>query len=142
MEVHDLELAPEGFRTVHWELLEDPQLYADDGLFSSITVSRVVISGSTPSAHGRSNSAANNPVAEENPRLLAVTARKSHERDNPHRLVTLPLLKVLKKLKKSEGFEILRPPTFQHLSGRLTEKRQGYYKILHLDVHGSVGKDG
>ena len=141
LEVHDVLSAPARFRRIHWEALEYPQLHSKKTLpISGLTVRRVVISTSTMVKDDSKPSS--KWMLPQRPRLLAVTARRPGVKDIPHRLVTRPMLRILKGLDMKNDFEILRPPTFERLINKLERQEAGFYPIVHLDVHGSVDDKG
>jgi hypothetical protein len=139
LEVHDDSVTSKEFRGVHWEVLEDTRLYVRSKLISDLSVCRIV--ESPPDANedriqirGDQNTA---PT-----QILAVTARKPGFDPIPHRLVTKPMLRIMKGLGIREQLRVLRPPTFEHFKNTLEHSEFGTYQIVHLDVHGSVDDTG
>ncbi|KAI1275144.1 CHAT domain-containing protein [Xylaria sp. FL0933] len=139
LEVHDEPATPTWFRGVHWEVLEDPRLYVRSKHISNLTVCRITLSLKTITKHP------DHTVRDLNTapiQILAVTARKPGFDPIPHRLVTKPMLRIMKGLGIKEQLRILRPPTFEQFENVLEHSKPGTYRIVHLDVHGSVDDTG
>lgn len=139
MEVYEPPDVSTDFRRIRWEVLADLALFSRCMRPSGVTILRVVKQFSlqnqdTPS--GGSDS----PLPTS--RILAVTSRPGQGNDIPHRLITRPIFEIVQSLKDPLDFEILRPPTIMALEQRLSEKEKGYYRIIHLDMHGSVDDNG
>ncbi|MDM8563022.1 CHAT domain-containing protein, partial [Candidatus Marithioploca araucensis] len=72
--------------------------------------------------------------------LLIVTARPNRENDIDYRAISRPLVESLRQAKLRVNITILRPSTYRALKDHLST-RQGYYHIIHLDVHGALQGD-
>ncbi len=74
--------------------------------------------------------------------LLIVTARPSGIRDVGYRTISRPLVEALRNANLRVQVEILRPGTYKALENHLrdvTAKHgEGYYHVIHFDVHGAV----
>lgn len=72
--------------------------------------------------------------------LLIVTARPHREKDIDYRAISCPLVESLHQAKLRVNITILRPSTYRALKDHLNS-RDGYYHIIHLDVHGALQGD-
>jgi tetratricopeptide (TPR) repeat protein len=68
--------------------------------------------------------------------LLVVTARPDEEDDVNYRTIQRPLINVIKKAKLKVNPYILRPGTYRSLVRHLEETPDGFYHIIHFDLHG------
>ncbi|HID99161.1 MAG TPA: CHAT domain-containing protein [Thiotrichaceae bacterium] len=73
--------------------------------------------------------------------LLIVTARPRREKDIDYRAISRPLVESLRQAKLRVNITILRPCTYRALKNHLSEHQNGYYHIIHLDVHGALQGD-
>jgi len=75
-------------------------------------------------------------------RVLLLTARPSGRRDVGYRTISRPLIEALETSKLRATIDIVRPGTFEallkHLEKTKNDHGDGYYHILHLDLHGAV----
>ena len=74
--------------------------------------------------------------------LLIVVARPSGKRDVGYRTISRPLVESLGSANLRVQVEILRPGTYRALENHLREVTakhgEGYYHVIHFDVHGAV----
>ena len=74
--------------------------------------------------------------------LLIVTARPSGAHDVGYRTISRPLVEALRQTSIPIQIEILRPGTYKalenHLSNITAKHGEGYYHVIHFDVHGAV----
>src|SRR5205085_1418105 len=74
--------------------------------------------------------------------LLIVTARPSGKRDVGYRTISRPLVEALRNANLRVQVDILRPGTYKALENHLRETTakhgEGYYHVIHFDVHGAV----
>ena len=70
--------------------------------------------------------------------LLIVTARPHRENDIDYRAISRPLVNSLRQASLRVNINILRPGTYRALKNHLSECQNGYYHIIHLDVHGAL----
>jgi tetratricopeptide (TPR) repeat protein len=74
--------------------------------------------------------------------LLVVTARPSGAHDVGYRTISRPLVEALRQTSIPIQVEILRPGTYRslenHLSNITAKHGEGYYHVIHFDVHGAV----
>ncbi len=119
-------ISPE-FQAIHWEALQDKESA------HPLAVETIVIRKSTKSKKVKIR-------VKESPtiNLLVVTARPGADRDIPHRIISRPLVDVIRKAKLRVNIEILRPGTYEALAKHLETKGNGYYHIVHFDLHGGL----
>ncbi|ESA34018.1 tetratricopeptide tpr-2 repeat-containing protein [Leptolyngbya sp. Heron Island J] len=114
------------FQALHWEALKDPdqpRAFAVDCVvtrkrFFQKDVDSVLQPSSTIN-------------------LLVVTARPDEESDVGYRTISRPLIEAIQQAQLRVNVELLRPGTYQTLSEHLEDK-EGYYHIVHFDVHGGL----
>ncbi|MEO0869114.1 MAG: hypothetical protein AAFY17_11835, partial [Cyanobacteria bacterium J06642_11] len=114
------------FQALHWEALKDPKQpypFATESLFTRKGSQR----GITQVDLKPSNTI----------NLLVVTARPDEESDVGYRTISRPLIDAIQRAKLLVNVELLRPGTYQALSEHLEDK-EGYYHIVHFDVHGGL----
>jgi hypothetical protein len=76
--------------------------------------------------------------------ILLVTARPGGGRDVGYRTISRPLVTALRNSRLQAQIDLVRPGTFAALLGHLEAARSdqqrgdGYYHILHFDLHGSL----
>jgi len=119
------------FHALHWEALKDPHQARP------LSVEKPIIrKNSKPVIHR----ARMKPAPKL--RVLLVTARPGGERDVGYRTISRPLVEALEKGKVAARIDIVRPGTFEALVNHLENARDkhgdGYYHIIHLDMHGSL----
>ena len=119
------------FHALHWEALHDP----NDA--RPLAVDAVVV---------RKNLKPVNKRAKVTPapqlRVLLVTARPGGVQDVSYRTISRPLVEALETGKVPAQIDMVRPGTFEALVNHLEEIRdehgEGYYHIIHLDMHGAL----
>ena len=119
------------FHALHWEALKDPKRP------HPLAVDQPVVR--------KNRRAVLDParVAEASElRVLLLTARPSGRRDVGYRTISRPLIEALETSKLRATIDIVRPGTFEallkHLEKTKNDHGDGYYHILHLDLHGAV----
>ncbi len=119
------------FHMLHWEALKDPNLALPLSLQAMI-VRKNLRPQSQPSTLRPS------PTIN----LLIVTARPSGQRDVGYRTISRPLVEALRSANLPVQIELLRPGTYRALENHLREVTakhgEGYYHVVHFDVHGAV----
>ncbi len=70
--------------------------------------------------------------------LLLVTARPREEEDVNYRTIQRPVVEAVRRAGQRARIYILRPGTYQALVKHLEDKGEGFYHIIHFDVHGNV----
>lgn len=134
------------FGQLRWEVLENLELLQDvladeaPGIVS-ISILRLATSIQIPHSFQDMDS-----VSETVDNILALTARPDEDADIPHRLITRSVHHLVEQINAANrltgsdttkvSFEICRPGTFKALEQHLSQRPYGYYKSVHLDVHG------
>jgi hypothetical protein len=123
------------FHGWHWEALKDPRLpraFALEGPF--------VRKDPRPKPL--------RPALQSAPTLniLLVCARAGNDRDVAYRTVSRPLIEALANTSLRVQIDLVRPGTFKALSQHLERSRQqhgdGYYHLVHFDLHGALLSHG
>jgi len=119
------------FHALHWEALKDPNQP------HPLAVDQPVVR--------KNRQAITDParVAEAPElRVLLVTARPSGRKDVGYRTISRPLIEALETGKLRATIDIVRPGSFKALLEDLEKAKldhgDGYYHMLHLDLHGAV----
>src|SRR6266851_4154744 len=119
------------FHTLHWEALKDPEIRLPLAL--QATMVRKNLNPSTIEASVRPSPTIN---------LLIVTARPSGRSDVGYRTISRPLVEALRQANLPVQIDILRPGTYKALENHLrqasAQQQEGYYQVIHFDLHGSV----
>jgi hypothetical protein len=116
------------FHTLHWETLHDPD--ETQPLTLNIPIVRKY----------------REPTTLEIPEtaiihLLIVTARPFGEHDINYRHLSRPVVDSLRQVDDSQlrvQIDLLRPGTYRALAEHLAKQPNGYYQIIHFDVHGAL----
>ncbi|MCA9797445.1 MAG: flagellar hook-basal body complex protein, partial [Candidatus Eremiobacteraeota bacterium] len=119
------------FHAFHWEALHDPN---DE---RPLAVEAVVVRKNLEPVKKRAK-----VQAAPHLRVLLVTARPAGVRDVSYRTISRPLVEALETGRVAAQIDIVRPGTFEALVNHLEEVRDehgdGYYHIIHLDMHGAL----
>ena len=119
------------FHRLHWEALKDPALPEPFAVHAPM-----VRSTFQPPRHKFTVPPA--PLIN----LLVVTARPRGKGDIGYRTISRPLVEGLRAARIPVNIEILRPGTYQALVEHLTairdQHQDGYYHIIHFDLHGAL----
>jgi tetratricopeptide (TPR) repeat protein len=119
------------FHALHWESLKDPKLAQPLAL--QATMVRKNLKPQALAASIRVSPTIN---------LLVVTARPSGARDVGYRTISRPLVEALNNANLRVQVDLLRPGTYKSLENHLREVTakhgEGYYHVIHFDVHGAV----
>src|SRR5437588_593424 len=119
------------FHALHWEAFKDPKFPQPLALQATMV---------------RKNRQKQNLPLSVRPspiiNLLIVVARPSGKRDVGYRTISRPLVESLGSANLRVQVEILRPGTYRALENHLREVTakhgEGYYHVIHFDVHGAV----
>ncbi len=122
-------LSPE-FQAIHWEALQDPNLEPPAAI---LALQAVFIRKSKRSTVTKAQVKPSPTI-----NLLVVTARPNLDEDIAYRAISRPLVKAIRNAQLKVKIDLLRPGTFEALSKHLDSKENGYYHIVHFDVHGSL----
>jgi len=132
--LNDLQIEIAGspkFHALHWESIKDPKLVQPLALQAAMV--RKNLQPQALPASVRSSPTIN---------LLIVTARPSGIRDVGYRTISRPLVEALRNANLRVQVEILRPGTYRALENHLRDITakygEGYYHVIHFDVHGAV----
>ncbi len=132
--LNDAQIEIEGtpkFHALHWEALKDPEVR--EPLVLQATMVRKNLVPSVIQSQVRPSPTIN---------LLVVTARPSGQRDVGYRTISRPLVEALRQTSIPIRIEILRPGTYKalenHLRDTTAKQGEGYYHVIHFDVHGAV----
>ncbi len=119
------------FHALHWESIKDPKLAQPLALQAAMVRKNLKSQALPASVHS-------SPVIN----LLIVTARPSGIRDVGYRTISRPLVEALRNANLRVQVEILRPGTYKALENHLRDVTarhgEGYYHVIHFDVHGAV----
>lgn len=118
-------ITPE-FQSLHWEAMQDSEWP------TPLAINCIVLRKTVQPAVSQAN-VAPFPVVN----LLVITARRNEEEDVGYRTISRPLVEAIKNSQLRVNIELLRPGTYEALSRHLDGK-EGYYHIIHFDVHGAV----
>ncbi|MCA2939546.1 MAG: tetratricopeptide repeat protein [Microcystis sp. M113S1] len=117
------------FQALHWEALKDPDLprpFSIDCIISRQRRGATVVPVQM----------ATYPTIN----LLVVIARPNEESDVNYRTISRPLVELVNSSEIPVKIDILRPGTYESLTRHLDEKGEGYYHVIHFDVHGELMK--
>ena len=119
------------FHALHWEAIKDPKFEQPLALQAAMVRKNL---------HPQALPAFAHPSPTIN--LLVVVARPSVERDVGYRTISRPLVESLRNANLAVQVDILRPGTYKALENHLrvtTERHgEGYYHVIHFDMHGAV----
>ncbi len=119
------------FHALHWEALKDPKFAQPLGLQANML--RKNLRPQALPASIRPSPTIN---------LLVVVARTVAQSEVGYRTISRPLVESLRNANVPVQVDILRPGTFQalenHLRATTARHGEGYYHVIHFDVHGAV----
>ncbi|MGK7899161.1 MAG: Tfp pilus assembly protein PilF, partial [Xenococcus sp. (in: cyanobacteria)] len=115
------------FHSLHWEALQDPKL--PEPLAVNCLLIRKIVKPAPVKAQVKPSPTIN---------LLVVIARPKGDRDVAYRTISRPLVEAIRNAQLKVNIDLLRPGTYEALERHLTGKGNGYYHIVHFDVHGSL----
>ena len=119
------------FHALHWEALHDPK---DE---RPLAVEALVVRKNLKPVIKRAKVKDASQL-----RVLLVTARPAGVGDVSYRTISRPLVEALETGKVGAQIDIVRPGTFEalvnHLENIRDEHGDGYYHIIHLDMHGAL----
>jgi hypothetical protein len=134
---------------LHWEVLEQVELWPKSCTYHSITVSRCILDRSTGNNLASEStiqypSFSSMASGEKGLNILLVVSRPKPTHDPDHQLVSRQLVAVLERLSTQSSdvkasVHILRPPTWRAFQENLlVDHAFGHYDIVHLDMHGEI----
>ncbi|MBE2225070.1 MAG: Tfp pilus assembly protein PilF, partial [Anaerolineae bacterium] len=119
------------FHGLHWEALKDPQQkrpFAVECVF-------IRPNNNPPAIHIR-------PQPSPTLNILLVSARPGGRQDVGYRTISRPLVESLRQSSLRTHIDIVRPGTYaalvDHLQTSRSQQGDGYYHLIHFDVHGSL----
>lgn len=133
---------------IHWEVLEDKSIWIESSCFQprEVHVMRLHSSRRFDLLRSRTRRMTQLEKKDAGRNVLAITARPASVRDIPHRLITQSIASACKSANDSTethiGFQVVRPGTFQALKKALESHPNGYFDVLHLDLHGESDEHG
>ena len=119
------------FQALHWEALREPQAGVDGLAHRPLVVDCVMVRRQNRVASTRVNAS---PVVN----LLVVVARPDEENDVGYRTISRPLVEAVGSSSLRVNVDILRPGTYEALVKQLDAKGEGYYHVVHFDMHGCL----
>ncbi|MEV4640862.1 tetratricopeptide repeat protein [Actinoplanes sp. NPDC049548] len=123
------------FQRLHWEALRDP----DSGDRLALRMPVVRQDARTPLPYDL-------PAPAPTVNILVVTARPFGRRDVGYRTISQPLLDAIGQTDVPVTVDLVRPGTWEALRETLRaaerERGQGWYQVVHFDVHGGFGIPG
>lgn len=133
---------------IHWEILEDRSIWMETSSFEPRQVHVVRFHSSRRFNMLRSLSRRMTQLEKKGAgrNVLAITARPASSKDIPHRLITQSIASACKSANNSVEtqirLQVVRPGTFQALTKCLESHPNGYFDVLHLDLHGESDEHG
>ena len=130
-----------------WEILEDTGLWRDVFHLEPRQVTVVRVHENQNSAPTIANSVhISLPSSTEATHVLAITARPSHTKDVPHRLITRSISAAIDTIRNDSDSQvtlhIVRPGTFDALERHIRHHPYGHFGVVHLDLHGDSDGQG
>ncbi|MEM9090902.1 MAG: CHAT domain-containing protein, partial [Cyanobacteria bacterium P01_F01_bin.53] len=114
------------FQALHWEALRD-----SEGDARPLAVDGVMVRKMRQVASAQVNAS---PVVN----LLVVIARPDEESDVGYRTISRPLVEAIRQSQLRVSVDIVRPGTYEAFVKQFQAKGQGYYHIVHFDMHGTL----
>ncbi|MGW4946370.1 tetratricopeptide repeat protein [Actinoplanes sp. NPDC004185] len=124
-----------GFQQLHWEALRDP----DGGVQLALRMPVLRQDAAAPLRYDL-------PAPAPTVNILVVTARPFGRRDVGYRTISQPLLDAIGQTDVPVTVDLVRPGTWAALRDALRvaerDHGQGWYQVVHFDVHGGFGTPG
>ncbi len=116
------------FQGLHWEALWDHDFARP------LAVDCVMV------RQRRRLGAVNAAQVQESPvlNLLIVTARPHEEKDVGYRTISRPLVEAIRDAELRVNVELVRPGTYEAFVRHLEAKPEGFYHVVHFDLHGGL----
>ncbi|MCA9997398.1 MAG: tetratricopeptide repeat protein [Anaerolineales bacterium] len=119
------------FHALHWETVWDPQ----QGQPLAVNCPIIRANDNPPQIHLR-------PKSSPTLNVLLVVARPGGRGDVGYRTISRPLVEALENSRLPAQIDIVRPGTYaalsKHLDASSSQHGNGYYHIIHFDLHGSL----
>ena len=127
----ELEIVVKGdpaFQALHWEAMWDRD-FARPLAIDCVMVRERKVAGMVSAARIQPSAMLN---------LLIVTARPNEENDVGYRTISRPMVEAIANAKLRVNVEIVRPGTFEAFVRHLEGKPEGFYHVVHFDLHGGL----
>jgi tetratricopeptide (TPR) repeat protein len=126
-----LEILIEGdpeFQGLHWEAMWDKEMSRPLAV-DCVMVRQRAVRGRVPLIEREESETLN---------LLVVTARPGEEKDVGYRTISRLLVEGISNARVPVNVELVRPGTYEAFVKELASKPEGYYHVVHFDMHGCV----
>jgi tetratricopeptide (TPR) repeat protein len=130
-QLSDLEIVISGdpeFQGLHWEAMWDKDFDRPLAV-DCVMVRRRRVRGMVSAAQVQESPVLN---------LLIVTARPDEEGDVGYRTISRPMVEAIRDGQLRVNVEIVRPGTFEAFVRQLEAKPEGFYHMVHFDLHGGL----
>ncbi|KAM3105389.1 CHAT domain-containing protein, partial [Phormidesmis sp. 146-33] len=131
LKVSELEILIKGspeFQGLHWEAMRDPKAARPLAIDCVMVRQKRV--------QGKAITRAIEPSMVLN--LLIVTARPNEEKDVGYRTISRPMVEAIRDGQLPVNVEIVRPGTYKAFLDHLEAKPEGFYHVVHFDLHGGL----
>ncbi|MEP0915245.1 CHAT domain-containing protein [Leptolyngbya sp. DQ-M1] len=131
LKLSELEIVIRGepeFQRLHWEAMRDPK--------SARPLAIDCVMVRQKRVRGRASTRQIEPSTVLN--LLIVTARPNEERDVGYRTISRPMVEAIQDGRLPVNVEIVRPGTYKAFLDHLEAKPEGFYHVVHFDLHGGL----
>lgn len=130
-----------------WEIIEDTSLWRDVFDLEPRQVTVVRVHENQKSAPTTVDSIHTSPLSSTGAtHVLAITARTSHTKDVPHRLITRSISAAIDTIRNDSNsqttLQIVRPGTFEAFERQIRQYPYGHFGVVHLDLHGDSDGQG
>ncbi|WNZ45813.1 tetratricopeptide repeat protein [Leptolyngbya boryana CZ1] len=116
------------FQALHWEAMWDRD-FARPLAIDCVMVRQRRIRGKVNAGEVQESPALN---------VLIVTARPNEEKDVGYRTISRPMVEAIRDAELRVNVEIVRPGTYEAFVRHLEAKPEGFYHVVHFDLHGGL----
>ncbi|MBD1857162.1 MULTISPECIES: tetratricopeptide repeat protein [Leptolyngbya] len=116
------------FQALHWEAMWDRD-FARPLAIDCVMVRQRRIRGKVNTGQVQESPVLN---------LLIVTARPNEEKDVGYRTISRPMVEAIRDAELRVNVEIVRPGTYEAFVQHLEAKPEGFYHVVHFDLHGGL----
>jgi tetratricopeptide (TPR) repeat protein len=127
----ELEILIEGdpeFQSLHWEAMWDKEMSRPLAV-DCVMVRQRAVRGNVPIIERKASETLN---------LLVLTARPGEDKDVGYRTISRLLVEGIGNAHVPVNVELVRPGTYEAFVKQLASKPEGYYHVVHFDMHGCV----
>ncbi|KAM3097887.1 tetratricopeptide repeat protein [Phormidesmis sp. 146-35] len=131
LKVSELEILIKGspeFQGLHWEAMRDPKA-AHPLAINGVMVRQKRVQGKAITRAIEPSTVLN---------LLIVTARPNEEKDVGYRTISRPMVEAIRDGQLPVNVEIVRPGTYKAFLDHVEGKPEGFYHVVHFDLHGGL----